>query len=338
MACALSLAACDIPTGVPHWDTTWAVPVERQELSVASLLPSGIGVTPDGRAFELSIEGARIDERLGGICNFCEALDGQTTLKPAFSSVLESGVSLPDDFISASVTGGQALIELYHDFGFDPIRPSTMTRGSIRILLMSAGDTLATGIIDGEAESFPSGTRKSRALPFRQIELRDSIEILVVFDSPVGDPVLIDGSSRFELLLIPSTILLPEARIRMQDQAVELEEASFEVIGGDAFINRIQSGALVLEVDNPFNVTGTLSLTLGAPGHSVTRQTAIVPGQSERRVEFTGAELRSVLKGEEATLSATGSISATGESITLRPDQILNMTSRFELTLTTTEK
>jgi hypothetical protein len=338
LAGVLSLTACDIPTAVPHWDTTWAVPVSNLELAVSSLLPNGITVTPDGRAFELSIGGSRTEDRLGGICDACEDLHGQMAPKPAFTSVVESGASLPDGFVSGSVIGGQALIELYHDFGFDPIRPSDMVRGSITILIMSAGDTLATDIIDGVIEDFPSGTRKLRTLPFRHTGLRDAIEISVIFDSPAGDLAHINSSSHFEMIMAPSIIQLPEARVRVQNQLVELDENSIDVVGGDSFINRIQHGAIVLDIDNPFQITGALSLTLSAPGVSIVRQIAIAPGGSERRVEFTGPELRSVLKGEEATMRAVGSVSAVGESVTIRPDQILNAKSRFELNLTTTEK
>src|SRR5690625_2612163 len=38
-AILMSLLACDIPTGVPRWNTDWALPVEALELSVESLLP-----------------------------------------------------------------------------------------------------------------------------------------------------------------------------------------------------------------------------------------------------------------------------------------------------------
>lgn len=329
--------ACDVPTEVPHWDTTWRIPVEALELTASSLLPSSVSITPDGGAFELMLDAIEIDELLGDICDECQGLDGQQAVKPAFITELGNGTSISEDVVAAAVAGGQAQIELYHDFGFDPLRPSATARGSITILITSAGDTLASGLISGEEEAFPSGTRKYRTLPFRKAQIRDTVEVSIILDSPEGEEILINNSSRFELLLVPSTLQLSEAKVRVEDLAIDLDETTFKTVGGDGMVNRIRGGALLFEIDNPFEVAGALNLTLSAPGATVAKQVQIKPGNSEFRVEYSGSELRSVLVGEEAALSATGSISAAGTSVTIRPDQVVSFRSRFELTIATKE-
>jgi hypothetical protein len=334
---ALSLAACEVATAVPNWDTTWAVPAEALELAVASLLPGEVTVTPDGKALELEIDGVRIEERLGDLCIGCQALNGQTVPKPPFFSLLESGISLPTDVLSASVIGGQVLIELYHDFGFDPIRPGALAYGSIRVALTSAGDTLAAGTIAGEDEAFPSGTLKRLSLPFRNAELSNAVELSVIIDSPAGDAVQIDTSRRFELTVAPSVIRISEVEVRVQNQEVDLAESSIEVVGGEGVVNRINGGALILEIENPFQISGAIALTVTGPDLAIERQIQLVPGSSETRIEFTGPELRSILRDEKATLGATGSVSAVGGTVTIRPEQVLQAKSRFELTIATKE-
>src|SRR5581483_9237204 len=46
-----SLAACDVPTGLPKYDTEWNVPGKSTSISVNSLLPSGVSATSDNSAF-----------------------------------------------------------------------------------------------------------------------------------------------------------------------------------------------------------------------------------------------------------------------------------------------
>lgn len=337
-ASALAVSACDVPTALPRWDTTWAVPVDALELAVASLLPSGVTLTPDGKAFEFEVDGLRLVERLGDICAACAVLEGQVVPKPPFLVVLRPDVVFPADVASASIVGGEVHVELFHNFGFDPIRPSATQRGSIRVVLTSANDTLAAGMIDGAAEAFPSGTHKVLAIPFRKGELGDFLRLSLIIDSPGGDPVRISNASHFELTLAPSPVKISEARVRVEDLAVSMKETSFEVVGGEGLVNRIRNGTLSLDIDNPFQVAGSFSITLSAPGMSAVRQIPLQPGQTRPRVEFTGHELQSILREEKATLSATGTVSAPGGTVAIRPDQVMRARSQFELTIATTEK
>jgi hypothetical protein len=335
---ALTLSACDVPTALPRWDTAWAVPVDALEMGVASLLPSGVKLTPDGKAFELNVDGLRLMEPLGALCADCWALEGQTAPKPPFLAVLRADVTVPADVVAASIVGGEARLDLFHNFGFDPVRPNAARRGSIRVVMTSRGDTLAAGSIDGTTEAFPSGTHKALAIPFRNGELRDSVKLSVIIDSPEGDPVRIDNASHFDLTLSPSPIRISEARVKVDAHAVTMKETSFEIVGGDALVNRIRNGTLTLDIDNPFQVAGSFSFALSAPGISAVRKVALQPGKATSRLEFTGQELQAILKGEKAALSATGTVSASGGTVAIRPDQILKAKSRFELTIATTEK
>jgi hypothetical protein len=337
IASVLSLAACDVPTGMPHWDTTWALPIETLELTAEDLLPADVMLTPDRSAFELQVAGTEFQKGLSEFCSACRLLDGLHAPKPAFKAELTSTISLPADLVSAQVTGGSVRIELFHDFGFDPIRPSAAARGSIEVLLTSGNDTLAAGVIDGVVEPFPSGDRKVLQLPYLESTLRDSIRVVLIIDSPSGDPVLIDSSRRLMVTVAPSRMHISEARAHVQDLAIELEETTLDIVGGEGLVNRIRSGALLLEIDNPFQVTGSLQIVLSAPGISVARQLPLGPGHTENRAEFGGNELRSILRDESATLSAFATVTAGGGPITIRPDHVLKAKSRFDLTVATRE-
>lgn len=331
------LSACEVPTAMPHWDTTWALPVGTIELTPGSLLPDGIGITADESAFEVHVDGTDFGSHLSDFCDECSLLNGTQAVKPAFLAELEGGAILPADLISAPVVGGQVAIDLYHDFGFDPIRPGEAARGSIELLMLSAGDTLASTTINGVDAEFPSGTTKSVLLPYNQATIRDDVQIVVIIDSPEGDTILVDTSRGFQVVVNESRMLISEVNVRLADQHVDLDESSVKMIGGEGMVNRILGGILRLELDNPFQIAGSLEISLTSPESSVSRTLAIDAGKTESLVEFTGAELRSVLKDEEAVLGASGVVSAVGGAVTIRPDMVLKAKSRFDLTIATKE-
>lgn len=333
----LSLSACDVPTAMPYWDTSWALPIETMEMSVGSLLPDEISTTEDGRSFELRVDAIDLEHRLSDLCDDCGILDGATVIKPHFRADIESGISLPAELESAQVTGGHLPVVLTHDFGFDPIRPSATARGSIEVLMTSVGDTLAAGFLDGNDASFPSGSSKTIHLPYRESMLRDTVQITVVIISPEGDAVMMDGGSVFRVEVGESLMQLSEVDVRVTDLDVDLEDTEIKVIGGEGMINRIQSGALLFEIDNPFEVSGSFQLTLSSSDISISREIPIESGHTEARVEFTGSELRSILQEEDAALSATGTVTATDGAVTVRPDQILKAKSRFDITIASRE-
>lgn len=340
-AILMSLLACDIPTGVPRWNTDWALPVEALELSVESLLPDRILVGPDESYFELLTRGRSLGKDLGNLCTPCQALDGSLAPKPAFLGVVESSVPLPADFVSAPAIGGGLEIELSHGFSFDPLRPDEWARGSIEIILLAAGDTLTSKVIDGELEALPPGTLRRARLPLRSVTLRGPLIVRVEVDSPEGAPTLIESGDEFRIEILESPIRVSEVEFQMDELEVDFEDLSFEFVGGEALINRIRGGSLILDIDNPFPITGSIDLLLSShdSSTSLSREIGISPGHATREVEYSGPELRSVFVADEETrLSARGTMRmATDSTVLVRPGQVLHARSRLNLIIANLE-
>lgn len=325
--------ACDVPTGTPDWEQTWVVPGDSTSMSVADLLPASVTLTQDRSAFLLSLEGVTFRQSLGDMCSLCGALHGRRVPKPAFSFSFQDQVELPGDVASASLAGGVIDVELSHDFGFDPIRPSATARGSLTARLVHGGATLASVTISGESTAFPSGTVLPRSLALPATVLTGPIAVEISITSPEGDSVVVDVTDVLSVTAVPRDIRVSEARVRVVDRTVDVEAVEVDLEDVESTVaNRVRSGAFLLEIQNPFDVSGTLSLRVTAPGANIVKSLSVSPGASTRRLEFTGSELRSIL-GKRATMSASGGVSATGGAVTVRPTQILVVKSKIELVI-----
>src|SRR5688572_2574207 len=136
LAVGLTVSACDIvelaTNPAPRFEQQWNLPADSTVISVGTLLPPSVSIysTPgsspaDSSAFQLAMNLAPISRRVGDDCAQCQAMDGQTTIKPAF--VLSSGstTALPADVISGSLVGGQVDVQVTNTLSFDPIRVKT---------------------------------------------------------------------------------------------------------------------------------------------------------------------------------------------------------------------
>ena len=87
------VAACDVASFIqdpqPILEQTWSVPAESASISVASILPPGIGIystpasnPPDSSAFQVTVSGVNFARVLGTDCASCVPLNGTTAIKP----------------------------------------------------------------------------------------------------------------------------------------------------------------------------------------------------------------------------------------------------------------
>jgi hypothetical protein len=98
--------------------------------------------------------------------------------------------------------------------------------------------------------------------------------------------------------------------------------------------DRVKSGGLRLTTTNPFNVTGSISVTIAGAGiPSIVRTITIDPGTRVQRVAYSGAELRSILGREGVQLSISGSITSPSGGTKVRPTDVIDIASRIELTV-----
>jgi hypothetical protein len=329
-------SACDVPTELPQLETTWVVPAENTTIAVGSLLPAGITVSPAGDAFVLDLGSASFDRSLGDVCQECKNFDGLIIpIKPEFTADLGSSVDLPGDVVSASIAGGEVRTQIRNGFSFDPLRPEgTSERGYIVITATSGNTLLTRDSISGNNTQFQPGTTLTRTLPLNPASVSGPIAINVRIFSPQGGPIRVNTNERVTVVAQPNDIRVSQAQVRVDDQRVDAEQVELDTDEvDDEVVDRLRGGALLLDIDNPFGVTGNLTLNIAAPGTTITKQIQLQAARSAVRVPFTGQEIQAILGSGPVLLDATGTLSATGGAVTVRPNQSVSIRSRLELTI-----
>jgi hypothetical protein len=336
------LAGCDIPTAAPRWETHWVVRSETTTIPVASFFSSEISEV--GNEFQLSVTGGTVSQTLADICPVCIPFNGTVVPKPAFTATLRSEVPFPVDLDSLTLTRGTLHVSVTNRMGFDPIRPAAAAgaeRGRITILISNESTVIGTHTIDGAATAFAPGATLMETITISSAYLPKTIGGAVKFDvlieSPVGDPVAINTAEFLLIEAAEASIGASAAKVRVQDREVSAAPITLDLAGIDAELTRrVQRGALLLALENPFAVGGVLTATLTAPGVTLVRALPVVPGSSHVALEFTGAELRSLFGPSPVTLSVSGPVSASPAGlVSVLPGQALTAAGRLELYLTT---
>ncbi|MEJ2185168.1 MAG: hypothetical protein P8Z36_04435 [Gemmatimonadota bacterium] len=333
----VAAAACDVPTSTPKWDQTWIVPGEDMSLSVAELLPAGVTLTSDSSAFVVNINGMSDSFTLGEFCSACTFLNGLTVPKPAFDSTLYTTQTLPSDVVSATADAGQVSLTIQHSFNFDPLRPSSnpANTGFMTMSVRSAGRLVAYDSIDGaDADgAFPPNTPRTLTVPVTPGPLSDSLVIAFRISSPAGDPTTINTSQALFVTLQPGTLDISQAEVVVDNLTADGTPSTMDVSGlPDFVVNHVQSGALRFTIDNPFDVSGTFTLTLTTSnGTPLIKTLDIVPGASTPRIDFTGPELQSLLDQGSILVTSTGQVSASGGTVTVTPDQVMTLKTELEV-------
>lgn len=327
------LSACDVPTGIPRWETTWITPGEGTTVSVAELLPAGIAITPDSSAFVLGFDPVDTAWQLSEFCPACPPI-AATVPKPAFSGTVSTQMPLPASVQSVVVAGGDVDIALTNGFDFDPIRPgATADSGSLTITVTSGGATVATFVIDGADRAFPPGTTINETLAFQPSTITDALTFEFTVDSPAGDPTTVDPADELSASIQSTGVLVSEATVAASSlpiEGAEMELDLADVEEGDRF----KEGTIFLEIQNPFSLTGQLTMTVdpAGPAGPFVKPVALVAGESEASVTFVEAEIQQMI-GAVNTITIDGVVSAVGGGVTVRPDMVIGVETRLRVTV-----
>ena len=324
------LSACDIPTGMPRWDTTWITPGEEVSVSVAELLPAGLSVNADTSAFVLQLDTVTGGFQLSDFCPACPSSPTIPVPKPAFTGSETIGVPLPDEVESVDITSGMVIIELTNNFDFDPIRPSASARGDVTLELRSGATLVSSLVIDGNQRALAPGTTLRDTMNFAAATVQDSLTLEVTLDSPAGDNTTMSANDGFEVEVWSPSIEVAEATVSITSQAIESEETELDLSDVDLG-DRIQDGTIFLDIVNPFGVTGTLNITVtpetGAP---IVKNVNLSAGNTTVQVDFSEEEIERLI-GETSTMSVTGTVN--GGNVTVQPDDEIGVTARLRVTV-----
>jgi hypothetical protein len=336
--------ACDIPSGVPNWETRWVVRAEETAIPLASFLPGQITEAPG--ACTISINGGTVIRTLGDLCAACAPFNGMTVPKPAFTTTLQSEVAFPVDLDSITLASGTIRVRVINGLPFDPIRPAASPaaeRGGMTIVIRNGTTVLGTHVIDGASRSFAPASTLLETVTFSSEGLPRTIggtvAVEVTITSPIGDPVAINTADYIQVEAADAAVGATAAKVRVESRTVSASPMSLDLDGIDAgVVSRIQRGSLLLHLGNPLAVGGTLTATLSAPGVNLVRPFALVPGVSQAMLPFTGDELRSLFGPAPVTLTVSGPVSAVPAGlVTVLPMQQITATGRLELILSTND-
>lgn len=328
------LTACEFPTEPPRWDQTWQVPVESIVVHSTDLLPASVDVNADTSAFVTETPEASIQVTLADLCTLCLVVDGMQAPKPEFGDTLSAGTNVPSELISATLAGGSFDVVMGHNFNFDPLRPSSdpgAPTGYIVVRITSNGAVVAYDSISGDDTSFPSGVTLKPDLPVQPVQISSTIDMDVLIYSPEGDSVLVETSDTAGITLHPSTVEISQVVVDASSITIDPVHATMDFSGvGETAIDHVQSGALLVDVSNPWDVSGTLDVTFQPPAPSIQRTLTLDPGTYQDRIDFSSSELRSMLEAGEVGVQATGSVSSSGP-LTVTPAQRLQVDGALEL-------
>jgi hypothetical protein len=330
-------SACELPTSVPRIEQRWVVPAQSTTIAVADLLPAGVEILPDSSAFSLVLGTSVMTRLLKDDCATCAASNGTTIPKPAFSGTSSANMLLPADLASATLSGGAMQVTISNHYNFDPLRPSATARGYFVVTVSTGGTIIGKDSIDGATTAMPSGfTPLIRTIPFSgTLGASAPIAITATLSSPAGDPVTINANSDFIVSATSVNLRFPSAALAVSNRQIS-STSTLDLSDIDESIRkRVDAGALQLDVDNPFNVAGTLTLQFSpSGGQPISKSVALVSGTSHPVIPFTQAELQPLL-GHTVTLTLSGPVSSTGGAVVVSPKQAVVVTTRLDISLHT---
>ncbi len=331
-----ALSGCEYPTELPIFDVRWVFPIEETSISVVELLPSNVSVV--GGNFEV-VPDVVVRQTLLDLCGaVCSAADGSTVPKPLFSLAFSQAGTLPTDVVSVDLVGGPVSLAIQNGLGFDPINPAPGITGTMTVTLYDVdinGTKLGEVVWDGaNGEALPAGLTP---IPITLVAgtISSTIFTEVSLVSPAGDPVLVDINS--SLTITVGTVSVSSATLDVDGLAVNLDPTVLDVEDIDTSItDRIQSGSLILDIQNPFGVGVTLSLDISGsfPGSPIQKNLSIGSGTSSSvTLSYTPAELRSFLGQPNVQITGAGTVVSPGGPATVTPTQELVIGASLDIEL-----
>lgn len=335
----LLLAACEVPTGAPNWDTRWDVPSKSTTISVSTLLPTGVSVTPDQAAFLVSVPASSITRVLGNDCASCQSGDGTVMIKPAFTSLGNASSSLPANVLSAAPTKDTLVVTINNGYNFDPLRPSATARGTLVITATSGGATVGVDTVQGVTTAMPAGQVLVRRLPLTgAVSGSTGIQVSTNLTSPPSDTaIFMDAKRTVNFVASVGNFYVSSANVNVSNQPITAVAQSLDLTSIDSSVTkRVQGGTFALIVTNPFTVGGNLTVKfVNKSGATITKPMTLSAGSNgaTSAIDFSTSELQSML-GQQVDFSITGTVSQVGSSVAVSPAQSVAIATRLSVNLT----
>ncbi len=331
-----AMSGCDIPTTAPLIDVRWVFPIEDQSISVVEFLPASVSVS--GGSFQVDVAPFAVAQTLGGVCPACVALNGQTVPKPAFNISYNDTGTLPTDVVSVEMESASISLGIQNDLSFDPIRPAAANPGSMTITIYDgdiSGRVLGQVLLDGATDALPSGMLTTVPLNLAPGTVTPTILAVVDLNSPLGDTnVLINTAAGLDIAVTVGTILVSAVTVNVDGLTVDIDETQLDLEDIDAdIVSNVQTGSLILDVQNPFGVAISLVVEIGGPGITTIQRTLDIGSgpTSSATLSYTGAELQTFLGKRGVFFRGSGTV--TGGPLTVTPDQVVVIEATLDVEL-----
>ena len=333
-----ALSACDIPTELPLIDVRWVVPIDDQSISVVELLPANVDTA--GGNFGVTVAPYSVTETLGGLCAACAILNGQTVPKPAFNITFNDTGSLPADVVSVEMVSGSVSMGIQNSLGFDPIRPAVAGPGTMTMTFYDAdasGRVLGQLALDGATDSLPDGSLTTVPLNLTAGTVTPTIFTEVVLDSPLGDTnVLINTANGLDIAVTVNSIVVSSVTVNVDGLSVDIDPTDLDVEDIDAdVVENVQSGSLILDVQNPFGVAIDVVIEIGGPGiTTIQKNLSIGSGATtSATLAYTGPELQSFLGQAGVFFRGSGMVVSPGTPATVSATDVASIEASLDLQL-----
>ena len=335
-----ALSGCDVPTELPIFDVRWVIPVEETSISVVELLPA-TGVTISGGNFLVEADTVLLNETLGSLCAACVDSGGFPVPKPVFSLTYDQTGSLATDVVSVDLVSGSISLAIQNDLGFDPIRPAAGSPGTMTVTIYdvdTGGSQLSQVTLDGAVltDSLPNGALTTIPLNLAPGTVSSTIFAEVDLVSPAGDPVPIDLNAGLDITVAVGPVSVSSATLNVDGLAVNLDPTPLDAEGIDSTaVNRIQSGALILDIQNPFGVGVDLTLDISGPGFTTIQKGLSIGNGATSSVTlmYTATELQSFLGQSGVQITGGGTVVSPGGPATVTPTDEVVIEATLDIVL-----
>ena len=333
---ALLTIACDVPTKAPIWTNTWIVPVAADSVTVGEILPNQM--TLNGTVFKATLTGDSVTRTLG---SWCPACANGNVPKPAFIGTDSATLSFPLNLFTVTPAPGNTVpLKLVNGFDFDPIRPSGPSgpTGRVITVFVAAGnDTIGADTVDGATTSFPPRDSLTRTVAFAPaVGFAGPVQAITTLDSPAdAGPVTINTARTFKVVVLTRQVDVAAASIGVQNDSVVSETSTLDLSLETEVSHQLDSATVEVVTDNPFDISGALSVHFERVGSAVITSRSIGVGVGIDTTRFTigRAEIRALLN-TPVDVALGGRVSATAGPVSILPTQHVSIKTRLLLHIT----
>jgi len=333
------VAACDVPTSAPKWDTSWQVPVSEDSVTIGQLLPGG--VTSTGVLFKVAVKRDSIRASLATMCATCGVLHGTNAALPAIDYTLFVEDSMPQGVVQVTPAAASTYAyEIHNGLGFDPLRPSAGVFGTLIVGLVDPdSNVIAVDTVRGQDIAAAPGSTVSRAMSMAAVPVGGPFQLAARVVIPGGSVVPIDSGARVTVRTTQDSVALSSARVVVDSVSIVSLSKEVDLSGflGE-FESSIQSADVKITIQNPMSVGGAVQLNFldDLGGDILPPKTFVLaPGSSEQMIGLTQAGILDLLEYGTVNLRVTGVVAGTlGASIAeFEPDDVAELKSRIFVTV-----